>query len=75
MTWLYAVNYFILQFFFFRLARIIRSDKGAVITIGWSLIYFIVPLTGWNHNYIYIGKHRAKVILVVDTTLEEITKQ
>jgi hypothetical protein len=45
MTSLKILNYFILQWFFIRLAKRIDENKGI---IGYSLLYPIIPLSGWT---------------------------
>ena len=55
MTWLYLLNYCILQWFFVRLARVIDDQTGK--TIKFKFIYWIVPTTGWNTDFKYIKKH------------------
>jgi hypothetical protein len=57
MTLLFFLNFFLLQWFFIRLARVIDTNRNK--QIGWTLIFGIVPLTGWyitgcHTNYKYI---------------------
>ena len=54
-------NYFFLQWFFVRLEIIaqIMADHHLKVTLRnkyFSLIGFIVPMTGWDGNYIVVGK-------------------
>lgn len=49
MTRLKALNIFVLQWFFVRLARIIDDDMKQV---GWGLLGPVLPLTGWRSDYI-----------------------
>ena len=60
MTWLKALNVFILQWFFIRLAKIVATDviENKSTIVGWTILKWIVPLTGWRSDYIYIGKNR-----------------
>lgn len=51
MTWLGFLNFLVLQWFGIRLARLVENDRQ----VGWKLIKWIVPLTGWWNNYRYIG--------------------
>lgn len=44
-TWLGAINYFILQWFFVRLAKVVDTDTHKI--VGWQLI-FCRPMTGWD---------------------------
>lgn len=44
MTWLAALNFILLQWFFVRLARVV-DDSGE--QIGWTLVWGWMPLTGW----------------------------
>lgn len=56
MTWLGLLNSIVLQWFFVRLARIV--DTKTKIIVGWKLLKWIVPLTGWWSDYRYIGKEK-----------------
>ncbi len=47
-------NYFIAQWFFLRLARVV--DKETQQHIRWQLTGFVWPLTGWWSEYKWIGK-------------------
>ena len=49
MTALKVINIFFIQFFFFRIARIV--DKNHKQT-HWGVIFPIVPFTGWCVDYI-----------------------
>ncbi len=45
------LNYYFLQWFFIRLARVMKAKEQ----IGWSVIGFIKPTTGWNEKeYKYV---------------------
>jgi hypothetical protein len=46
MTWLLALNYYVCQWLFFRLARVI-DDTGR--QTGWTVV-FRLPLTGWIYD-------------------------
>jgi len=48
-TWLWFVNFLILQWMAIRLCRVGRLDTGA--RDGWGLLVGIVPLTGWWSRY------------------------
>jgi hypothetical protein len=54
MTKLKFINYFFLQLFFIRLARIVDTDTNK--TVGYKILKWVVPFSGWNTNYKYIGK-------------------
>lgn len=69
MSLLGLVNFFILQWFFIRLARITRTEYAGShlgdhyfrdVHEGWKILHFIVPLTGWWSNYIWIGGSRDR---------------
>jgi hypothetical protein len=47
MTWLLFVNYYLLQWFFIRLARVI--DDGTGKQIGWTVVVR-KPMTGWTYD-------------------------
>jgi hypothetical protein len=62
MTKLYLLNFILLQWFCIRLARkMVKRDsvftefKDEYTQIGWGII-FVVPLTGWWSDYIWIWK-------------------
>jgi hypothetical protein len=54
LTWLGLLNFLVLQWFFIRLGRIIDIDSGN--TIGWTLIRWPLPLTGWWSDFRYLRK-------------------
>ncbi len=62
MTWLKFINVFVLQLFFVRLTycergKYLGSLYGNYTMQKWySLQYFIVPFTGWNSKFKYLGK-------------------
>ena len=50
-SWLGNVNYFILQWFFIRLAKKGHMNKDNVFVLdNFSILCFIVPMTGWDNN-------------------------
>ncbi len=63
MTWLWLLNFVVLQWFFVRLARVVNMDGWELgedelgrgeRTIGWSLMWGVWPLTGWWSRYRYV---------------------
>ena len=52
MTWLKFVNIVFFQWFCFRLARVVKDGDQ----IGWTWIRWVVPLTGWGNDYVWIGQ-------------------
>jgi hypothetical protein len=54
-TWLAYLNFIILQWFFIRISRTGEIKDDRFIQTGWGLVKFVLPLTGWWSNYIYIG--------------------
>jgi hypothetical protein len=58
MTKLEFLNKFILQWFFIRLGRI--RDCKIHKTKGWKILKWIVPLTGWSSDYVYLDKGKNK---------------
>jgi len=50
------LNYFILQWFFIRLGKEVDIETSKI--IRWRILKWIVPLTGWKTNYIYLGKKK-----------------
>jgi hypothetical protein len=53
MTWLKFLNMFILQWFFIRLARVFDDEHKQV---GWDIIRWVVPTTGWKRDFFFIRK-------------------
>lgn len=53
-SWLGALNYYLLQWSCFRLARSVVEGK----TVGWSVIGPVAPLSGWGEGnpYRWLGK-------------------
>ena len=59
MGWLMFLNMFFIQWFFVRVARSGTRDKNFIfIQKSWIMIGFILPMTGWWNDYIYIGGYR-----------------
>lgn len=56
MTKLGFLNRFLLQFFFIRLARKI-DDNGK--QIGYTVVKWVVPFTGWKSDYIFISRKKG----------------
>ena len=58
MTWLYFLNYFILQWFFVRLMRVnhINDTTGEIYKTDYRFMHFVYPMTGWNDEYEYVFK-------------------
>ena len=46
-------NFIIVQWFFVRLCRVTNDING---NVRYSLIYWIVPCSGWYNNYIMLSK-------------------
>lgn len=55
MTWLWALNFFVLQWLFIRLARVVNASGK---TIRFCIIGPVVPLTGWWSNYVWLRRKR-----------------
>ena len=58
MTKLEFINKAFFQWFFVRLTKHMKQDDDGNYTIveKYTIMGFIVPLTGWFSNYIFIGK-------------------
>lgn len=54
LTPLGLLNFLLLQWFFIRIGRFIKSDK----TYGYIIISFVLPLSGWWTNYIYLNRRK-----------------
>jgi len=55
MTWLGVLNFVILQWFFIRLAKVLEESE----MIGFIIIRWAVPLTGWWSDYVFIGEEEG----------------
>jgi len=53
MTKLAFINYLV-QFLFIRIYKSV--DNGKI--IGYGILYFVVPLTGWFNNYIVLNRSK-----------------
>lgn len=56
MTWLAALNFLVLQWFGLRLGRIV--DIATQRTVGWRVLRWVWPLTGWWTPYRWIARPR-----------------
>ncbi len=52
-SWLWYLNFFILQWLFIRLGIILNNDNTTI--SKFSIIKYPYPLTGWWSNYKWIG--------------------
>lgn len=57
MTWLFASNFLLAQWFFVRLAK--EIDRDTLKVVRWAWMGPIVPLTGWWSNYIWLKRKRV----------------
>lgn len=55
-SWFGNLNFWLLQLFFIRLAKVYDNPDPLGKFTGWKFIGFIVPFTGWSSDYIYIKK-------------------
>ena len=55
--WLGPLNFLLLQWFGVRLAAVLERRDGPV--IGWMLLRWVFPLTGWWSDFRWIGRHRS----------------
>lgn len=64
MSKLFFLNYFICQWFFFRIYKYSIGTKGSQVDDihGYGVLFFVLPLTGWKNKYRSIGKIRIKHI-------------
>lgn len=53
-NWLLLLNFIILQWFFFRLAKVIDKETGKTIKFTW--LGPVIPLTGWWSRYIWLNE-------------------
>lgn len=62
MSKLEFVNRFFFQLFFVRLTRVIENKDDEVKYQWYSIMFWVVPFTGWNTNFKFIGKRHLKQI-------------
>lgn len=55
MTWLFFVNFFFFQWMCLRLAKVIEGKT----ILYYTFIVWILPLTGWWSNFIYLSKKKT----------------
>ena len=61
-SWLFYLNFCLLQWFGIRLARVIGTvivngeEMPDGIPLGWKLIKWIIPMSGWDNDYKYFIK-------------------
>jgi len=48
-SWLGRLNFLLLQFLFMRLEQ--HLDDETEKTVGWAILFPIIPLTGWWNRY------------------------
>jgi hypothetical protein len=63
MTILKFVNMFILQWFYIRLAKIC-NEKNTEEIYGWSILYWVIPLSGWKTDFEYINNKEKSLRLI-----------
>jgi len=56
MTMLQFINMFFFQLFFVRLTKHGEIINGKFNITHWSFMYWVIPFTGWNSEFKYIGK-------------------
>lgn len=54
---LYYLNFYLLQWFFFRLYYI---ETASGVVEEWGGLGFPVPLTGWWSSYVYLGGRQVR---------------
>lgn len=52
MTWLATLNFFVVQWFGVRVARVAEADG----TTSWGLLRYVLPLTGWWSDYVWLWR-------------------
>ncbi len=56
-SWLGLLNKLLFQWFFVRLTRCQERGVGETKTYQWySFQYWILPLTGWKSDFVYLNK-------------------
>lgn len=62
MSWLGYLNFVVLQWFGMRLARVMQQDFEPHLgtckpyQVGWKLLRWVWPLTGWWSDYRWIAR-------------------
>lgn len=64
MSWFGRLNYWFLQWFFLRLAKVVDCDTDKV--VGLTMLVGVIPLTGWepNFSYAYVFKNGLQLPIV-----------
>ena len=58
-TWLWLLNFVVLQWLCIRLARVVKGRDDQLWQTGWTVLRFPAPLTSWWTPYRYLNrKHR-----------------
>jgi hypothetical protein len=66
-SWLGLLNFLVLQWFGVRLARVVRKEFVTMhigldlplyrdVTVGWKLLRWVCPLTGWWSDFWWIAR-------------------
>jgi hypothetical protein len=56
LSWLGWLNFLVVQWFCVRIAR--QYDAETNTAIGWGLVYFVLPLTGWWSSYKFLWEKK-----------------
>lgn len=51
LTWLGKVNYYFIQFLYFRITTFTQDENK-----WYGIQYWVIPMTGWTSDFKYIGK-------------------
>lgn len=54
-TWLGLLNFFVLQWFWIRLAKSVNRETGKI--EYWTIMYGVYPTTGWDGKFKYTKGH------------------
>lgn len=59
-SWLFYVNFFLVQWFFVRLTRVGVIVAGNFVHSRWTVTRWVVPLTGWWSDYKFWPHRKGK---------------
>jgi nicotinamide mononucleotide adenylyltransferase len=54
MSLLGFLNFFVFQWFFIRLAKVIDVDTNEI--VDWKILKWVLPLTGWRSPYVFVNR-------------------
>jgi len=72
-SWLFWLNFLLFQWLFIRLGH--KYSRKQKKFIGWGFLGFVLPLTGWWNNYIWVWKFNKNCKSKKSLSIEDILPQ